>query len=134
VKQVAQSQDDKIDALKEYFPNAEGDDWELAIAGQRVQVIKKDEKEGGVLEFGTEVVCAGDGSLAALLGASPGASTAVAIMLNVLEKCFTTQFNGADWQGKLKEMIPTFGKSWSDYPLLSEEIRQWTADILQLES
>lgn len=133
IKQVAQSQDDKIDALKAYFPNAEANDWELAIAGQRVQVIKKDEKEGGVLEFGTEVVCAADGTLAALLGASPGASTAVAIMLNVLEKCFATQFNSNDWQNKLKEMIPTFGKPWSEYPLLSEEIREWTADILQLE-
>jgi len=133
VKQVAQSQNDKVDALKEYFPNAEGEDWELAIAGQRVQVIKKDEKEGGVLEFGTELVCAGDGSLAALLGASPGASTAVAIMLDVLQKCFPEKFSSNEWQDKLKEMIPTFGKSWSEYPLLSEEIRQWTADILQLE-
>lgn len=133
IKQVAQSQEDKVDALKEYFPNADGEDWELAIAGQRVQVIKKDEKEGGKLEFGTEVVCAGDGSLAALLGASPGASTAVAIMLDVLKKCFPQQFNSDEWQSKLKEMIPTFGKSWQEYPLLSEEIRQWTANILELD-
>ncbi|MES2514331.1 MAG: malate:quinone oxidoreductase, partial [Bacteroidota bacterium] len=74
IQQASQSQEDRIEALKEYFPEAVGEDWELEIAGQRVQVIKKDEEEGGVLEFGTEIVAAGDGSLVALLGASPGAS------------------------------------------------------------
>ena len=133
VEQVTQSQEDRINALKEYFPNAVGDDWELAIAGQRVQVIKKDEKEGGILEFGTELVCAGDGSLAALLGASPGASTAVGVMLDVLKKCFAQKFSGEEWQSKLKEMIPSFGKSWDEYPLLCQELREWTANVLQLE-
>lgn len=133
VEQVTQSQEDRINALKEYFPNAVGDDWELAIAGQRVQVIKKDEKEGGILEFGTELVCAGDGSLAALLGASPGASTAVGVMLDVLKKCFAQKFSSEEWQSKLKEMIPSFGKTWDEYPLLCQELREWTANVLQLE-
>ncbi len=133
IKQVTQSNEDRLDALKEYFPNARAEDWELAIAGQRVQVIKKDEKEGGILEFGTELVCAADGSLAALLGASPGASTAVSIMLNVLKQCFKEKINSDEWQDKLKEMIPTYGKSWEEYDLLCEEIRQWTADILKLD-
>ncbi len=88
IQQVTQSDKDRIAALKEYYPNANAADWELVIAGQRVQVIKKDEKEGGVLEFGTELVSSADGSVAALLGASPGASTAVPIMLNVLKNCF----------------------------------------------
>lgn len=88
IQQVSQTPQERLDALKEYLPTAQMQDWELAIAGQRVQVIKKDEEEGGVLEFGTEIVCAADGSLAALLGASPGASTAVSIMLDVLKRCF----------------------------------------------
>ena len=134
IQQVTQSQEDRINALKEYYPLAKTEDWELIIAGQRVQVIKKDEKDGGVLEFGTELVCSGDGSLAALLGASPGASTAVAVMINVLKTCFKEKFTTDEWQNKLKEMIPSIGKSWEDYSLLCQEIREWTNDILQLDT
>ncbi len=132
IQQVTQSADDRLNALKEYYPQAKTEDWELVIAGQRVQVIKKDEKEGGVLEFGTELVCAADGSLAALLGASPGASTAVAVMINVLKICFKENFDSDEWQLKLKEMLPTFGKRWEDYEILCQEIREWTNDVLEL--
>lgn len=133
IGQVTQSQEDRIEALKDYFPNAVAADWELAIAGQRVQVIKKDEEKGGVLEFGTEVVAAADGSIAALLGASPGASTATGIMLDLLKKCFPEKFSSEAWQSKLKTMIPAFGKSWNEYDLLCQEIREWCGDILELE-
>ncbi|MES2893543.1 MAG: malate dehydrogenase (quinone), partial [Bacteroidota bacterium] len=102
IHEVRQSPEDKLRALQQYLPSAEMKDWELEIAGQRVQVIKKDKEEGGVLEFGTEVVTAADGSLAALLGASPGASTAVAIMIGLVERCFPTQVKSAGWQAKLK--------------------------------
>ena len=108
IKQATQNHTDRMEALKEYFPNAKDDEWELAIAGQRVQVIKKDEEEGGVLEFGTELVCSGDGSLAALLGASPGASTSVSAMLDVLNKCFPAQMQSAEWKEKLSAMIPLY--------------------------
>jgi malate dehydrogenase (quinone) len=132
IQQVTQSAEDRLNALKEYYPYAKMEDWELVIAGQRVQVIKKDEKEGGVLEFGTELVCASDGSLAALLGASPGASTAVAVIINVLKSCFKESFESDDWQLKLKELLPTFGKRWEDYEILCQEIREWTNDVLEL--
>jgi malate dehydrogenase (quinone) len=132
IQQVTQSAEGRLNALKEYYPNAKMEDWELIIAGQRVQVIKKDETDVGVLEFGTELVCAADGSLAALLGASPGASTAVSVMINVLKTCFNQNFISDEWQSKIKEMIPTFGKSWEDYELLSHEIREWTNDVLEL--
>ncbi len=132
IQQVTQSATARLEALKEYYPNALMEDWELVIAGQRVQVIKKDEKDGGVLEFGTELVCAADGSLAALLGASPGASTAVYAMINVLKTCFPKQFQSPEWQSKLKAMIPTFGKPWEEYDLLCIEIREWTNDVLGL--
>ena len=133
IKQVAQSNEDRIDALKEYLPEAKIEDWELAIAGQRVQVIKKDEKEGGILEFGTEVVIAADGSLAGLLGASPGASTAVSIMLSVLEKCFPTQIKTEAWQSKLKTIIPSYGKKLGDDATLCRNVRAKSTKILELD-
>jgi malate dehydrogenase (quinone) len=111
IEQVSQSPEDRLDALREYMPEARLEDWDLEYAGQRVQVIKKDEKEGGVLEFGTELVAASDGSLAALLGASPGASTSVAAMLDVLKKCFPTEMKSSLWQRKLKFLMPSYGKN-----------------------
>jgi malate dehydrogenase (quinone) len=132
VHEVRQSPEDKLNALQQYLPLAKMEDWELEIAGQRVQVIKKDEKEGGVLEFGTEVVTAADGSLAALLGASPGASTSVSIMLGLISKCFPTQMQSFEWQAKVKEMVPGYGKTLVNDPELCEQMRQWTSQILGL--
>ncbi len=132
IKQVAQSDEDRMDALKEYLPNAVLEDWELAIAGQRVQVIKKDEEEGGVLEFGTEIVTAGDGSLAALLGASPGASTSVSVMIDVLKKCFPVQMESEDWVIKLKTMIPSYGQKLSEDATLCRAVRERTTKLLGL--
>jgi len=88
IDQVMQSPEERFEFLQKYYPDAKMEDWELAYAGQRVQIIKKDEEGGGKLQFGTEIVADDDGSLAALLGASPGASTSVSIMLDVVEKCF----------------------------------------------
>lgn len=133
IQQASQSPEDRLNALKEYFPNAKMEDWELEIAGQRVQVIKKDKEQGGILEFGTEIVSAEDGSLAALLGASPGASTSVAIMLDVLKKCFRGKYNSEHWQSKLKEMIPSFGQSLSENEALCYETRRHSASLLQLK-
>ncbi len=133
IQQVMQSPEDRLTALREYFPDAQMDDWELEIAGQRVQVIKKDEEEGGVLEFGTEVVSAADGSIAALLGASPGASTAVSIMLDLLQKCFPTELATPDWQNKLKTMIPSYGQPLGQSPELVKELRGKTSEVLGLD-
>jgi malate dehydrogenase (quinone) len=114
IQQATLSPEDRMEALKEYFPGAQSQDWELAIAGQRVQVIKKDEEEGGVLEFGTELVCAADGSIAALLGASPGASTSLSAMLDVLNKCFSSLMQTAEWKKKLTNMIPLYSNNISN--------------------
>ncbi len=132
IQQVTQSQKDRIEELRKYYPLVNIDDWELVIAGQRVQVIKKDETDGGKLEFGTELVCSADGTIAALLGASPGASTSVSVILKVLQNCFSNNFESSDWQNKLKEIIPTIDKPWGQYELLCEEIREWSNDVLQL--
>ena len=132
IQQVLQSPEDRLAALREYYPDAKLADWELEMAGQRVQVIKKDEEEGGVLEFGTEVVSAADGSIAALLGASPGASTAVSIMLDLLKKCFADQVAADEWQQKLKGMIPSFGQTLADNPDLGHQLRKQTSEVLGL--
>lgn len=133
IEQVRQSPEDRLEALKEFYPGAQMSDWELEIAGQRVQVIKKDPKHGGILEFGTEVVSSADGSLAALLGASPGASTAVSIMITLLKKCFSEEMQTQEWQIKLKEMIPSFGVSLGENSELCREIRNWTSEVLGLK-
>ena len=133
VQQVMQSPEDRLFALRDYFPNAQMQDWELEVAGQRVQVIKKDEEEGGILEFGTEIVSAADGSIAALLGASPGASTAVSIMLTLLERCFPDKIKSDENQAKLREMIPSYGRSLAKDPALLKELRKHTSEVLGLE-
>ncbi len=121
IEQVMQSPEDRLDALKEFFPEATLKDWKLSTAGQRVQIIKQDPKKGGVLQFGTEVVSAADGSIAALLGASPGASTAVDVMVNILEKCFASRLPA--WKGKLREMIPSYGHQLVNDAALYRRIR-----------
>jgi malate dehydrogenase (quinone) len=133
IEQVRQSPKDRINALKEYVPDAEAKDWVLERAGQRVQVIKKDEKEGGILEFGTEVITTQDGSLSVLLGASPGASTAVSIMIDLIERCFKDQFKTPEWQEKLKVMIPSYGFKLNENPNLLAQIREETASVLKLK-
>ncbi len=121
IEQVIQLPEDRLDALREFFPDAEGGDWRLLTAGQRVQIIKQDPKKGGVLQFGTEVVAAKDGSIAALLGASPGASTAVDVMLNIIEKCFPERL--PQWQPEIEKMIPSYGKDLSQDAGLYRELR-----------
>jgi malate dehydrogenase (quinone) len=132
IHQVTQSSEERVEALREFIPNAKAEDWELEIAGQRVQVIKKDEEQGGILEFGTEVISSADGSLAALLGASPGASTSVSIMLNLLEKCFPHHINTNQWQTKLHQMIPSYKKSLGEDADLAIKIREHTSEVLGL--
>jgi len=132
IEQVRQSPEDRFKALQEYMPGADMKDWELEIAGQRVQVIKKKPSGGGILEFGTEVVSAGDGSIAALLGASPGASTAVSIMIELMNKCFKKEMQTANWQSKIREMIPSFGQKLAEDDELCQNTRLRTSSALKL--
>ncbi len=132
--QVFQSKEDRFQFLKKYYPEAKIEDWELVEAGKRVQIIKKDRKEGGgKLQFGTEIVTNKSKTLAALLGASPGASTSVSIMLAVLERCFSEKFNSSIWQQKIKKMIPSYGESLITNGELLKKVRTETTHILKLE-
>lgn len=133
IEQVRQTPGERHAALRDYVPFTKLTDWELLEAGQRVQVIKKDKKKGGVLEFGTEVVVSKDGTVAALLGASPGASTAVAVMLDLITKCFGDKGKAEKWQAKLKEMVPSFGVPLAENEMQLETTRKRTAEILKLK-
>ncbi|RDW15808.1 malate dehydrogenase (quinone) [Oceanobacillus arenosus] len=132
IQQVMLSSEKRIEELREFIPTAKSEDWDVVVAGQRVQVIKDTEAGGkGTLQFGTEVVTASDGSIAALLGASPGASTAVSIMLEIMQKCFPQYINA--WESKIKEMIPSYGLSLLENPELIREIHASTAHALGLD-
>jgi len=130
--QLMLSDDDRYNALKEYFPNAKKEDWRLWQAGQRVQIIKRDEDQGGVLKLGTEVVSSADNTIAGLLGASPGASTAAPIMLTVLQKVFKDKVATPAWQEKLHQIVPSYGTKLNDSPEAVAKEWAYTAGILQL--
>ncbi len=108
IEQVSMSFEDRMDSLRKFIKDAKDEDWEMMIAGQRVQIIKKDDYEGGKLQFGTEMISSKDGSITCLLGASPGASTAASITLQVLEKAFPEILSSIDGVKKLKEMVPMY--------------------------
>jgi malate dehydrogenase (quinone) len=131
IEQVLQSKEQRMEELREFIPNAKSEDWDLVVAGQRVQVIKDTEAGGrGTLQFGTEVISGADGSIAALLGASPGASTAVHVMLEVLDKSFPQYM--PEWEPKIKQMIPSYGMKLSENQELFQQIHDQTAAVLGL--
>lgn len=127
-----QSHKSRVSSLRNFFPDAQEDDWTLQNAGMRVQIIKKDAQGQGKLEFGTEIVAAQDGTLAALLGASPGASTAVQAMIDVLERCFADRIATPEWQGRLKELVPSYGQSLIKDAELLRQVRERTLTTLNL--
>jgi malate dehydrogenase (quinone) len=132
ISQLRLSEPDRVHALREFAPSAVDSDWELTVAGQRVQVIRRDKRKGGVLDFSTTVLGSADGSIAGLLGGSPGASTAVPAMLDVLQRCFTNRYRS--WLPTLKEMVPSLGVELSREPVLYDEVWSWGTKVLQLES
>ncbi|MFI6867071.1 malate dehydrogenase (quinone) [Nocardia sp. NPDC050406] len=131
VSELLKSQAGRVDVMEEFLPRANGDDWDLIIAGQRVQVIRR-KGAGGVLELGTAVVAAEDGTIAGLLGASPGASTCVSAMLDVMKRCFPREF--ASWEPKLKHMVPSLGVKLSENQALFREVWDWSNKALRLDS
>ncbi len=133
VGQVLQSNSHRFKALRDFYPTMKKSDWQFDVAGQRVQIIRKDQAHTGKLEFGTEIVHSADSTIVALLGASPGASTAVWIMVHMLENCFHEQLVG-HWVPKLKEMIPSYGHDLKTDAALTERVRRDTAEVLGLHT
>ena len=132
LSEVFQTQKQRLKALHDFLPQAQGKDWHLANAGQRVQIIKKCDKNWGKLEFGTELVTSNDGSLATLLGASPGASVSVQAMIHVLERCFEGRMKDAAWQNKMQQLVPSYGESLIDNADLLHQVRDRTLKTLKL--
>lgn len=134
ISQVLLTDNERYAALKDYYPSAKKEDWRLCKAGQRVQIIKRDPKKGGVLRLGTEVVCDQDGTIAGLLGASPGASTAAPIMLDLMGQMFREKMATPEWLAKLKEIIPSYGMKLDGNVAETEKILQYTSELLQLDN
>ncbi|MHA0856947.1 malate:quinone oxidoreductase [Paenibacillus sp. CMAA1364] len=130
IKEVMLSKEKRMEALRDFVPNAKSEDWKLIVAGQRVQIIKDTAAGKGTLQFGTEVINAADGSVAALLGASPGASTAVPVMLEIIKRCFPEHMD--EWEPKIKEMIPSYGLSLKENPELLQMVHILTKQTLGL--
>jgi malate dehydrogenase (quinone) len=134
VTEAFRSHKDRMAILRGFYAEAKDEDWELASAGQRVQIIKGCDTNGGKLEFGTEIVTSKDGTMAALLGASPGASTSVQAMIEVLERCFKARMKSAAWKHKMKEMIPSYGEFLDENVALLHEVRKKTLATLNLDN
>jgi len=132
IGEVLASRAAKFQSLREFYPEVDPSDWRLITAGQRAQVIKPDKKKGGVLQFGTEVISSADGSIAGLLGASPGASTAAPIMVDVLQRCFPAKFTG--WEPEIRRLIPTYGTLLSDSRERADEVQRSTAATLKISA
>lgn len=132
IGEVFASREKQLEALREYMPSARAEDWEMITAGQRVQVMKKDPKKGGVLQFGTEVIAGGEGTIAGLLGASPGASTAVHAMLDVMARCFPEKFE-SEWKAEVLKRIPAFATGVNHDAALAAVTLADTAAVLGLD-
>ncbi len=130
VSELLKTHAKKVDSLREFMPTAKDEDWELLDAGQRAQVMKRDKAKGGVLQFGTEVVTSADHSIAGLLGASPGASTAVSIMLGLIKECFPERM--AEWEPRLRDLIPSYGETLNTRPEMARKELDATAHALAI--
>lgn len=130
IGELLKSKRKKFEALQDFMPTAKAEDWELLNAGQRAQVIKKDKRKGGILQFGTEVITARDGSISGLLGASPGASTAVHVMIQVLERSFAQQI--PNFTKQLQKIVPSFGVKLNADPKKAAASIAKSAEVLKL--
>lgn len=108
VQQGTQSMQDRMDVLHVFYPAARAEDWKLIDAGIRVQAIKKTDGEAGIVHYGTEVIASADRSLSALLGASPGASVSVSIMMEVIKTCFPHLLSSEEGRTRMSAMIPAW--------------------------
>ena len=131
ISEVFASREKQMETLRQYMPAAKTSDWKMITAGQRVQVMKNDPEKGGILQFGTEVIVGGEGTISGLLGASPGASTAVHAMLGVLEKCFPEQFS-KKWKKTFKQQIPALGEGLNGDLAKAQASLAHTAEVLGL--
>mmetsp|Transcript_82104 Transcript_82104/g.145559 ORF Transcript_82104/g.145559 Transcript_82104/m.145559 type:complete len:566 (+) Transcript_82104:69-1766(+) len=134
LRQMTTSYPQRFEEIKEYYPKADPDDWTFVPAAVRAQIIKRDGKSKicGALQFGTEVISNDSGTLAGLMGASPGASTVVQIALDVLRRCYKDVF--PTWEADIKKMIPSFGTKLNENPAMVKKVYEDTAKVLLLDA
>lgn len=130
VQQGTQSMQDRMDVLHVFYPGAKAEDWKLIDAGIRVQAIKKEDGEAGIVHYGTEVITSDDCSISALLGASPGASVSVHIVLEVIKKCLPEMLETEEGKRKILEMIPNFNEDLKD-PSKADRYRELAQSAIQ---
>jgi malate dehydrogenase (quinone) len=131
IKQVIQKHASRIEVLRDFVPLAIPEDWTLTHAGMRVQTMKRTATKRGSIEFGTELITGDDGSIAGLLGASPGASVAPSIMLDLLHKCFPSEFPA--WKKTLKDLIPPYGVKLAGNQKMLDEVTTYVKETLGLQ-
>jgi malate dehydrogenase (quinone) len=134
IQQGTQSMADRMEVLRIFYPAAKPEDWKLIDAGIRVQAIKKTDGEAGIVHYGTEVVTNPARTISALLGASPGASVSVNIVLEVVKLCFPDLLKSPAGHARMKEMIPTYDEDLK-LPHNANRFHEVTAiarDLLQL--
>ncbi|GAC66623.1 malate:quinone oxidoreductase [Gordonia soli] len=114
IVQLLATRSRKFEQLRRFLPTAVDGDWELIPAGQRAQLVVPDESAVGAIHQGTELVTSADRSISGVLGASPGASTAVTIMVDVLRTAFPDRWT-TGWEHRIGEAIPDLDRSdWTD--------------------
>jgi malate dehydrogenase (quinone) len=130
VEQHLSSRRRRFAELRRFYPQARAADWRLVRAGQRAQLVKPGRGGRGVLTFGTELVTAADGAIAGLLGASPGASTAPAVMADLLARCFPE--HQPRWQTELRRLMPGLTEPVDAGPATLRESLARTGRLLRL--
>ena len=134
VQQGTQSMEDRMEVLHVFYPGAKKEDWKLIDAGIRVQAIKKTDGQAGIVHYGTEVITDKTRTLSALLGASPGASVCVHIVLEVVQKCLPHLLATEAGRARMKAMIPTYDvdiKTPENAAFFAAQSRR-ASDLLQL--
>lgn len=135
IEQGTQSMSTRLDLLRTYYPEARTEDWKLQDAGIRVQAVKQEDGKAGIVHYGTEVLASSDRSICALLGASPGASVSVSIMLEVIETCLPHLLDQPPGKSSIQQLIPTYGEDLMPDSAGDRyrELSRKACELLQLE-
>jgi malate dehydrogenase (quinone) len=134
MQQGTQSMNTRMKELRNFYPDAKDEDWELIDAGIRVQAIKKEDGDAGIVHFGTEVLSSSDKSISALLGASPGASVSVNIILEIIRENFGHLLQTKQGHERMVNMIPSYDEKLVDASMSERQasLSDETEKLLQL--
>lgn len=109
VQQGQQSKEDRLRSLRDFYPEARSEDWHVIDAGIRVQAIRSYEGKTGIVHYGTEVITDQARTIAALLGASPGASVSTSVAVQLLEQCMPAILRSPAGRERMQAIVPFYG-------------------------